>query len=80
MARLLIFPNFCTCSLLAVGGLPVLGAATVGAGDGRCCYWYRSASSLVVTSAAHQASQQATLSLSHQLIGFVVYRAPLLPV
>ena len=54
MARLLIFPNFCTCSLLAVAvvvcGLPVLGAAAVGAGDGRCCYWYRSASSLVVTS------------------------------
>ena len=32
----------------------MLGAAAVGAGDGRCCYWYRSASSLVVTSAPGQ--------------------------
>ena len=30
--------------------------------------------------AGAQASQVATLLLSHQLIGFVVYRAPLLPV
>ena len=32
----------------------MLGAAAVGAGDGRCYYWYRSASSLVVTSAPGQ--------------------------
>ena len=31
-------------------------AAAVGAGDGRCCYWYRSASSLVVTSAPGQSA------------------------
>ena len=34
----------------------MLGAAAVGAGDGRCCYWYRSASSLVVTSAPGQSA------------------------
>ena len=32
----------------------MFGAAAVGAGDARCCYWYRSASSLVVTSAPGQ--------------------------
>ena len=31
-------------------------AAAVGAGDGRCCYWYRSASFLVVTSAPGQSA------------------------
>ena len=34
----------------------MLGAAAVGAGDGRCCYWYRSACSLVVTSAPGQSA------------------------
>ena len=32
----------------------MLGAAVVGAGDGGCCYWYRSASSLVITNAPGQ--------------------------
>ena len=31
-------------------------ADAVGAGDGRCCYWYRSASSLFVTSAPGQSA------------------------